>query len=131
MINTHRGLFKDNRLCLGVSSAPGIFQRAMENLLRDITGVFCYLDDVLICADSEEEHYRLLVQVLSKLPSAGLKLLLDKCTFSVPQVTYLGYLIDKNGIHPTKEKVQASVQAPAPTNVTQLRAYLGLLNFYR
>ena len=49
----------------------------------------------------------------------------------VPQVTYLGYLTDKNGIHPTKEKVQAIVQTPAPTNTTQLRAYLGLLNFYR
>ena len=131
VINTHRGLFKYNRLCFGVSSAPGIFQRAMENLLKDIPGVFCYLDDVLICGDSEDEHYRLLVQVLSKLQSAGLKLRLDKCTFSVPQVTYLGYLIDKNGIHPTKEKVHAIVQAPAPTNVTQLRAYLGLLNFYR
>lgn len=131
VINTHRGLFKYNRLCFGVSSAPGIFQRAMENLLRNIPGVFCYLDDILISADSEEGHYRLLVHVLSTLQSAGLKLRLDKCTLSVPQVTYLGYLIDKNGIHPTKEKEQAIVQAPAPTHITQLRAYLGLLNFYR
>ena len=48
VINTHRGLFKYNRLSFGISSAPGIFQRAMENLLKDIPGVFCYLDDILI-----------------------------------------------------------------------------------
>ena len=131
MINTSRGLFKYNRLCFGVSYAPGIFKRAMKDLLRNIPGVFCYLDDVLLTADTEEEHYKLLVLVLSKLQAAGLRLRLDKCTFNVPQVTYLGYLIDKNGIHPIKEKVQTIVQAPAPINTTQLRAYLGLLNFYR
>ena len=65
MINSSRGLFKYNRLCFGISSAPGIFQRAIEDLLRNIPGVFCYLDDVLLTADTEEEHNKLLVLVLS------------------------------------------------------------------
>ena len=131
VINTHRGLFQYNRLSFGISSAPGIFQRAMENLLKDILGVFCYLDDILVTGSTEEEHNERLRKVLATLQSAGLKLSIEKCSIGVPYVTYLGYLIDDQGIHPTKEKVQAISEAPAPTNVTQLRAYLGILNFYR
>ena len=131
VINTHRGLFKYNRLSFGVSAAPGIFQRAMEQLLRDIPGVVVYLDDILIAGADEAEHRDRLNQVLSRLQTAGLKLSIKKCSIGVPSVTYLGYRIDKEGIHPTQEKVRAIADAPAPTNVTQLRAFLGLLNFYR
>ena len=131
VINTHRGLFQYNRLSFGISAAPGIFQRAMEELLKDIPGVFLYLDDILISGATEIEHMERLRLVLEALQTAGLKLSIEKCTISVPSVTYLGYMIDKEGIHPTKEKVQAIAEAPAPTNVTQLRAFLGLLNFYR
>ena len=56
---------------------------------------------------------------------------LEKCEIGVSSVTYLGFKLDKYGIHPTDEKIKAISEAPAPTNVTQLRAYLGLLNFYR
>ena len=131
VVNTHRGLFKYNRLSFGISAAPGIFQRAMEQLLKDIPGVFLYLDDILIAGANEVEHRDRVRQVLSKLQEAGLKLSIKKCTIGVPSVTYLGYMIDKEGIHPTKEKVRAITEAPAPTNVSQLRAFLGLLNFYR
>ena len=131
VINTHRGLFQYNRLSFGISSAPGIFQRAMEELLHDIEGVSVYLDDILVKGSTKEEHDKTLRLVLSKLQSAGLKLKLDKCHIGVPSVTYLGYKLDKEGIHPTEDKVKAISEAPAPTNITQLRAYLGLLNFYR
>ena len=56
VINTHRGLFACNRLSYGITSAPGIFQRAMEGLLKGLPGVFCYLDDVLISASDENQH---------------------------------------------------------------------------
>lgn len=131
VINTHRGLFRYNRLCFGVSAAPGIFQRAMEGLLRTMPGVFCYLDDVLISAKSAEEHETRLGSVLTTLQQAGLKLRPEKCTIGVASVSYLGYRIDRHGLHPTKQKVQAILDAPEPRNQTQLRAYLGLLNFYR
>ena len=131
VINTHRGLFQYNRLSFGISAAPGIFQRAMEGLLRGFPGTFLYLDDILVTGSSKEEHDKNLHKVLSTLQTAGLKLRLDKCSIGVSSVTYLGYLINKDGIHPTKEKVKAIADAPAPTNLTQLRAFLGLLNFYR
>ena len=55
-INIHRGLFQYNCLSLGISSAPGIFQRAMEELLHGIEGVSVYLDDILIKGSTREEH---------------------------------------------------------------------------
>ena len=121
VINTHRELFKNNRLSFGISSTPGIFQLAMENLLKEIPGVFCYLDDILITGATETEHNERLRKVLAMLQSVGLRLSVEKCSIGVPHVSYLGFLIDKEGIHPTQEKVQAISEAPAPTNVTQLR----------
>ena len=58
--------------------------------------------------------------VLSRLADAGLKLKREKCKILQPSVTYLGYCIDKSGIHPTKDKVEAIRIVPAPTNVSEL-----------
>ena len=131
VINTQKGLFRYNRLCFGISSAPGIFQREMERLFRNYPGVFCYLDDILISASNLEEHNSRVNDVLTKLQESGLKLRADKCCFGVSQINYLGYKIDKEGLHPTEAKIKAIRDAPTPVNQTQLRAYLGLLNFYR
>ena len=64
------------------------------------------------------------------MKAAGLKLRQDKCSFMSPSVTYLGYKIDAEGLHPLPEKIEAIVEAPSPTNVTQLKSYLGLLSYY-
>ena len=67
VINTHKSLFRYNRLSYGVSSAPGIFQRYMENLLQDIPNVVIYLEDILIMGKTESEHLSTLAKVLTKL----------------------------------------------------------------
>ena len=130
VVNTHKGLFRFNRLPFGVSSAPGIFQRAMESLLQDIPSVVVYIDDILIAGATEAEHLQTLDQVLERLESAGLTLKKEKCAFASTSVTYLGHIIDRDGIHPTPDKVQAVQQAPTPQNITELKAFLGLLNYY-
>ena len=56
VINTHRRLFQYNRLSFGISSAPGNFQCAMEELLHGIKGVSIYLDDILVKGSTKEEH---------------------------------------------------------------------------
>ena len=130
-VNTPKGLYQYNRLAFGISSAPGIFQRCMEKLFSNMDNVLCYLDDILVIGKDLEEHNRILEVVLYRLQEAGLKLRLDKCSLAVHEVSYLGYRIDSKGLHPTEEKVKAIKDAPPPENLTQLRAYLGLLNFYR
>ncbi|PIK41134.1 hypothetical protein BSL78_22016 [Apostichopus japonicus] len=130
VINTHKGLFQYNCLPFGISSAPGIFQRAIEGILQGIPNVVVYLDDILITGATEEEHLMILDKVLSKLENAGLRLRKEKCSFMTPSVHYLGHVIDEKGLHPMPEKVKAIKEAPAPRNVTELKSYLGLLTYY-
>ena len=67
---------------------------------------------------------------LSRLSEAGLQLQKSKCKFMVPEVQYLGHKIDAAGLHPLPEKVKAIHAAPTPTDVIQLKSYLGLISYY-
>ena len=130
-INTPKGLFHFNRLCFGISSAPGIFQRAMDTLLKNVPGVLCFLDDILISGETKVIHDQRVKQVLTILQDAGLTLNAKKCQWGVSEISYLGFRVDKDGIHPSTDKISAIRRAPAPKDVTELQAFLGLLNFYR
>ncbi|XP_064472856.1 uncharacterized protein K02A2.6-like [Ornithodoros turicata] len=66
-LNTHKGLFEVNRRLFGIASAPGIFQRIMENVLKGLPKVCCYLDDLLITGSTPEEHLANLDAVLKRL----------------------------------------------------------------
>ena len=114
VVNTHKDLFRYSRLPFGVSSAPGIFQRVMENVLQGIENVIVYLDDILLSSTTESDHLKLIDQVLERLEKAGLRARKDKCQFFVPSVTYLGHKIDAEGLHPLQDKVQAIRDAPSP-----------------
>ena len=129
-INTHKGLYCYNRLPFGISAAPLIFQRTMENILQGISHTCIYLDDVLVTGNTQESHLANLEAVLSKLQTAGLRLKRSKCTFMRSSVEYLGHQISAKGIQPTEDKVRAIKDAPVPTNVTQLRSFVGLVNYY-
>ena len=125
-INTHKGLYRYDRLPFGIHSAPSIFQRTMEGVLRGIPHVSVYIDDILITDEIDEEHLQNLDTVLSRLESEGLRLKLEKCAFML----YLGHTISSQGLHPSPDKVRAIVEAPAPRNVSQLRSFLGMVNYY-
>ena len=129
-INTSKGLFEFERLPFGVSSSPGIFQRIMEQLLQNIPMTVVYLDDILVTGRTNEEHDRNLATVLTRLQDAGLRLKKEKCAFRQKSYTYLGHVIDAEGIHPTEDKVRAVLNAPAPQNVQELRSYLVLIHYY-
>ena len=130
MINTHKGLFRYNRLPFGISAAPAIFQRTIEGILQGIPSVCVYLDDILITGATEQEHLKNLDQVLNRLQQSGMRLKKKKCAFMLPAVEYLGHHISGEGLRPTQEKVRAIMDAPAPKDTTQLRAFLGLINYY-
>ena len=102
----------------------------LETLLADVPRVCVYLDDILVSGIDEHDHVQTLFQVLSKLESAGFTLKKAKCQFSLKSVCYLGHVIDRHGLHPSPDKVKAVQEAPEPKNVTELRAFLGLINYY-
>ena len=78
-INTHKGLYRHNRLPYGVASAPGIFQRTMEGLLQGIPSSGVLLDHILITGPSTEEHLDNIEKVLRRYSEAGLRLKAVKC----------------------------------------------------
>ena len=78
----------------------------------------------------DADHLNNLAAVLQRLQQHGLRLKLPKCDFMKPTVDYLGHLIDSEGLHATSEKLKAIVDAPTPKNITELRSFLGLLNYY-
>ena len=129
VINTPKGLFQYNRLPYGVSVAPAIFQSVMDRVLQGLP-VACYLDDILIAAPTEQEHNLILEKVINRLQESGIHLHEEKCEFAQERVEYLGHMIDATGIHPTEDKVHAIHEAPIPHDVTLLRAFVGLLNYY-
>ena len=129
-INTHLGLYQYTRLPFGVASAPALFQRAMDIILQGITGVICYIDDILISGESDEQHLDRVEEVLKRLAEHGLRVKQKKCEFLKPSVEYLGHRIDREGLHTLPSKVSAIVDAPEPKNVQELRSFLGLLNYY-
>ena len=129
-INTHKGLFHYNRLPFGIASAPAIFQRAIETLLQGIPYTCAYFDDIVVTGKTDDEHLQHLQVVFQKLECGGLKLNKEKCVFMAPSIEYLGHQIDKDGLHPTEEKVTCIKQAPTPLTITELKAFMGLLNYY-
>ena len=128
-INTHRELYQYNRLPFGISSAPAIFQRTIESILQNLSHTCVYFDDILVIGKTESEHLQNLEKVLTCLENAGLRLKQQKCAFMLPFVNYLGHTISSEGLQPTKEKVRAITDAPTPTNVAELRSFLGLVNY--
>ncbi|XP_061570024.1 uncharacterized protein K02A2.6-like [Cololabis saira] len=127
-ITTSKGLFIYNRLPFGVTSAPAIFQRAMDQVLQGLPNVHCYLDDILASGQDHFQTLPLLDAVLGRLEEFGLRVQKEKCKFFKDSLEYLGHVIDAQGLHKAPEKVRAIVEAPAPTDVSQLRSFLGYLS---
>ncbi|XP_063542080.1 uncharacterized protein K02A2.6-like [Cydia strobilella] len=130
VINTHRGLFKYNRLPYGLSSSSGIFCRISESIVRDIPNAQSFCDDILIFGKTRQGHLSTLEAVLKKLKDLGLKLKKSKCTFLADEVCYLGFVVSKDGIKPDPNKVAAVAKMPPPSCVTEVRSFLGMVNFY-
>ena len=129
-VNTHQGLYQYTRLPFGVASAPAIFQRLMDTILQGVPGVICYIDDIMVTGATEEDHLRNLGEVFKRLEDHGFRLKKSKCTFLAKSVEYLGHQIDQYGIRAVPSKIEAISNAPEPTNIQELRSFLGLLNYY-
>ena len=122
------GRYCFHRLPFGITSAPEHFQRHMSDLLGDLDGVVCMVDDVLVHGRTASEHDERLVRVLERLKQAGLTLNQEKCRFSQTQVKFLGQVIDQSGIHPDPDKVEAIQKVLPPSNVGDIRRFLGMAN---
>ena len=131
VINTSRGLLQPERLPYGVSQAPELFQKVMDQALQGLEGVLVYLDDILVASSSVEEHKKDLCKVMERLREYNITLNGTKCELFKRELNYLGHKITEEGIHPTEEKIQAIRNMKRPEDVKELQSMLGIVNFYR
>lgn len=127
--STHIGTFKMKRLPYGIKPAAAIFQKTIEELLRDIKGVVVYQDDITVTGKNLQEHVQNLRLVLNRLQSNGLRLNSNKCSFFQEKITYLGFTIDKTGLYKNNERIESIINAPIPKNVHELKAFCGMVNY--
>jgi len=102
----------------------------MDRLLSDIPGTVCFFDDIVVAGCNEKELSEILYSVLDKLSVAGLTVKREKCKFFSDYVTFLGYKVDKDGLHIPVERIKAINNVAIPKCTQDVKAFLGLVNYY-
>ena len=130
---TKYGLFEYLVMPFGLTNAPASFQRMINHVLREYLDVFvvCYLDDILIYSDSEEQHEEHVHKVLQTLQDANLLVEPEKSVFHVQEVEFLGHIITPEHIRMDPKKIATIKDWKVPTSVKEVQAFLGLANYYR
>ena len=130
---TRRGTFRFTTMPFGLANAPATFQRLMDMVLSGLNFVMClvYLDDIIVFSRTIEEHLGRLELLLKRLRGANLKLKPSKCKFFKFDIEFLGHVVNSLGISTDPEKVAAVRNWPVPTNVSEVRSFVGLCSYYR
>ena len=131
-IATPYGLYRYKRLPMGVSVGPDIAQQHMENILRDVSEVEIYIDDIAVFSNgSYADHIHKLQRVLQRLEEKGFTIQPAKCEWCVQETDFLGHWLTPSGYKPLSKKVDAIIAMKPPETITQLRSFIGLVNYYR
>lgn len=132
--STPDGHYECTRMPFGLANSPSTWQRLMFSVLSGLTGDKClvYLDDIIIfSSQGVEEHLKRLSSVLDRMRKAQLVLKPSKCQFLRKETTYLRHVISEEGVKPDPEKIEVIRNYPTPRTVKDIRAFLGLVGFYR
>ena len=114
-----------------LAQALAYFQELMTGVLKDLPFAMAYLDDIIIYSSTPEEHLEHIKTVFEKLCHAKRLLKLSKCHFFAKEIQYLGYILGAEGIKPVPVKTEAIRAMHPPVNPKQVRAFLGLVGYYR
>ena len=130
------GLYQWKRMPFGLCNATVTFQRLMAQALTGVTKKYgnllmCYVDDVVIATPTLEDHIDRLDEVFGCMKRAGLKCKPSKCEILRDSIKYLGRMVDRHGVRPDPEAVEAVLTWKAPRTDKQLMSFLGFANYYR
>ena len=126
---THTGLYRYKRLMFGISCAPEMHQRVIQQVLEGCDGVRNIADDIIVYASTTEQHDQRLDTVLRRLQDAGLKLNGEKCQFGMTELTFMRHRLSRAGVTATDDKVAAVLNARRPQTSSEVRSFLGLVTF--
>ena len=130
---TRYGQFEYQVMPFGLANAPATFQSYVNKALKPYIDVFCvvYLDDVLIYSTNEKEHWKHVRLVLKALLAHRLYAKLSKCAFNRSEVTFLGFVVGKDGIKMEQSRIDAISEWPIPECAKDILVFLGFAGFYR
>lgn len=130
---THHGHFQFKVVPFGLSTAPGTFQCNMNYYFAPYNRKFIlvFMDDILVFSASLEDHIQHLHAVFQILRENKFYVKVTKCSFAQQSLEYLGHIISDQGVATDPAKTSAMVKWPVPTNITELRGFLGLTGYYR
>ena len=130
--STQHNHYQFKRLSFGLKNCPSAFQREIQAVLQDFgANILVYIDDILILSDSFEEHLDLVDRVMCTLDNHGIKIKMPKCRFFQDNIEFLGHQISRSGVRKSSKFIEQVREFPRPTNVTELRGFLGTVNFQR
>ena len=129
--NSPFGKYEYIKVPFGLAQAPAYFQELMTGILKDFNFAIAYLDDIIIFSKTPQEHLSHIRKVFKKLKSANLSMKKSKCNFFSKEIQYLGHILSATGIRPLPSKTHAIQHMQPPTTPKQVRAFLGLVRYYR
>jgi hypothetical protein len=131
-ICTPFGNYRYNRLPMGIKQSPDIAQQIMEDLFWSLADTEVYIDDIGVFAQhSWEEHLASLHQVLTILQDNNFTVNPLKCEWAVKETDWLGHWLTPEGIKPWRKKIDAILALRPPSTISELRSFVGAINFYR
>ncbi len=107
--------------------APGSFQKLLEIVIHRLTNILAHINDLLVHTNNHEQQMQILHQLFIQLWQHGLKINLSKSTFCLPEVEYLGFKINQEGVQPGTDQLKAI----AATQLPEVKQFLGLRDFFR
>ena len=128
---TPLGMRRYCRLPMGLKDSASVFQRLIQQALAGAAGVIYYIDDIIVYGSDQETHDRNLRRALAALAAHDFRLQMGKCAFSQPSISAFGHIISKDGIQPHPDNLRPIREAKAPSNVKEVLAFLGMVNFYQ
>ena len=129
--STPFGHYEFKVLPFGLSNAPGTFQSVINSIFRQHGFVLAYMDDIMVFSKTREQHLQHLRTVCAVLRQHRLYAKLSKCSFMQRSVPFLGHVVGEFGVQASPTKLAAVRDWPVPTNVQELRAFLGFANYLR
>ena len=118
---------------MGAKNSSASMQQLMEMVMRGLPleSMMVYLDDILLATEDLETHLQLLEKIFEALARANLKINPAKCFFANSSVSALGFQLDENGIRPDEHNLKKVREWPQPQDITGVRSFVGLANYYR